>query len=302
MSQEDTVKLLSFKQGGFERIGWLQEEEQTVLAFNRADINAPHTMLDVIKRGPYALQQLRSSQEELQQFRIDELELLPPIASPGAIFCAENNHTMNSSVLPAESVDIPAISMRLARNMVAPDQALIVPTTATSLAWNGGLAAIIGKRGRYISAGHASEHIFAYCIYSEGVVSGSQGQASQCGLGNNYEASASYGPVVVTTDELTGPYQPTITTHIGGTGVLEASISSGPVQIAQMIERVSSAMELQPGDIICSGFPVGIESGQQQQVVLKDGEAISVSISSLGTLQNPIKAENTDRNPVACSC
>lgn len=296
------MKLLTFRQGGFERLGWLQDEDQSVLAFSMDDVNAPHTMLDAIKRGPYALQQLRSSQEQLEKFRLEELELLSPIGNPGAIFCASGSHTSTCGDQTSECTAHQAISMRLARNLVAPHDALIVPTAAVSLGLQGGLAAIIGKRGRYIEAHHAREHIFAYCMYAEGIVTGPQGQATPCTLGDNFEASASYGPFVVTADEIGDPYLQNLSVEVDGSSVVNASVSSTTSRIDALIEHISSTMELHPGDIIFAGSSTGAQTEHEQGIAVKDGEVISVSISGLGTLVNPIKAENTERNPVACSC
>lgn len=245
---------------------------------------------------------MRKSAASLQSFSIGDLELLPPVVEPGAIFCAENAPALNSTVLTGQNDHGFSISHRLPRNLVAPNQALMIPTTASTLDWAGGLSAVIGKRGRYIEASHARAHIFGYCIYSEGILSSNQKRGAGNGLGDDYEATTALGPFLVTTDEVQDPYLETLVMRINGDERMREPLSHVVVRFESLIEQLSAAMELQPGDIVCTRIPTHTQVDQKEKSILKDGELISVEVSRIGTLIQSIKAENTDRNAVACSC
>ena len=49
------MKFLTFEARGYERLGWLQDDGKTILAIDPENRGMPQTLLDVIKRGPYAL-------------------------------------------------------------------------------------------------------------------------------------------------------------------------------------------------------------------------------------------------------
>jgi 2-keto-4-pentenoate hydratase/2-oxohepta-3-ene-1,7-dioic acid hydratase in catechol pathway len=295
------LKLLTFKHGGSERLGWLQDDGQTVLSVDPSDRNLPHTILDVIKRGPYARNQLISAAETLDKFQFDELDLLPPV-EPDAIFGIGMNYQDHAEEVGAKKSEYPIVFLRLARNHVAAKQPLIVPTVTDTLDWEGELAVIIGKSGRHIHADDALSHVFGYSIYNEGTVRGFLNHTSQMGMGKNFQASASFGPVVVTADEFGDPYQHQIQTRLNGELMQNGSVSLMLHRIEDAIAYLSSGTELKPGDVICTGTPGGVGANQKPPRFLKDGETIEVSISGIGTLTNPVKAEPTELNAVACSC
>jgi len=283
------LKLLTFKHSGLNRLGWLLEDEKTVLSVDPDDANMPHSIMDVIKRDP---DQLTSAQENLQKYNIDELDILEPIV-PSAIFCVGLNYADHAAEVKKAESEKPTIFFRLPRSHVAHRQPLMVPTCSDTLDWEGELAVIIGKGGRHISTDHALAHVFGYSIYNEGSVREFQGHSSQFGLGKNFQASGAFGPVIVTADEFGDPYQHEIQTRISGEQVQSAPISLMLHRIENVIAYLSSATELQPGDVICTGTPAGVGVGMRPRRYLKDGETLEVSISGIGTLTNPVRAEPT---------
>jgi 2-keto-4-pentenoate hydratase/2-oxohepta-3-ene-1,7-dioic acid hydratase in catechol pathway len=293
--------LLTFNLKGVDRLGWLLDDGQTVLSSDPEDTNMPQSIMDLIKRGPYARNQLTSSKTTLESFNLEDLKLLEPIV-PSGIFCVDSNYSDPSTAETLERPAYPSLFWRLPRNHVAHGQPLLVPTSSNTLDWAGELVAVIGKRGRHIETDHALHHVFGYSIYNQGSVREFQGHTSQFGLGNNFHASGAFGPVIVTADEFGDPYQHEIQTHLNGEQVQNASISSMLHRIEDVIAYISSSTELQSGDILCTGTPGGVGADMQPPRYLRDGEIIEVRISGIGTLSNPVEAEPTDLNAVACSC
>jgi 2-keto-4-pentenoate hydratase/2-oxohepta-3-ene-1,7-dioic acid hydratase in catechol pathway len=54
--------------------------------------------------------------------------------------------------------------------------------------------------------------------------------------------------------------------------------------VRQLVAYVSTVMTLEPGDLILTGTPAGV--GQ-----LKDGDVVEAAIEGIGTLKNPVVAE-----------
>ena len=59
--------------------------------------------------------------------------------------------------------------------------------------------------------------------------------------------------------------------------------------IGEQIEYLSSILTLRPGDVIATGTPTGV--GMSRGVYLKPGDVMHASISSIGSLSNPVAAE-----------
>ncbi|MEL0252558.1 MAG: fumarylacetoacetate hydrolase family protein, partial [Novosphingobium sp.] len=61
------------------------------------------------------------------------------------------------------------------------------------------------------------------------------------------------------------------------------------ISIERQIAFLSSLVELQPGDLICTGSPYG--NGSAFGVYLKDGDVMEGEITGLGRQRNPCVAE-----------
>jgi 2-keto-4-pentenoate hydratase/2-oxohepta-3-ene-1,7-dioic acid hydratase in catechol pathway len=288
------LKFIAFKWRGFERLGWLLDDEETVLGVERETIGMPQTVMDVIKRGPYARHQLKKAEETLERLNINDLEMLPPI-TPGTIFSVDSNITDSAPEEDGLGFTVyPTTQIRLARNHVPHGQVIDVPKLSKTLSCEGKLAIVIGRGGRYISPLHAMKHVFGYSIYNEGSVKGFEKHASLPGLGKFFDLSASFGPAITTEDEVGDPYQQTIETRVDGKAVNSGPLSSMLHRIEDVIVYISSAIELFPGDIICMGIPTAEER------YLKKGELVEITISAVGTLANEIKDEPTEPKTMGC--
>jgi acylpyruvate hydrolase len=62
-----------------------------------------------------------------------------------------------------------------------------------------------------------------------------------------------------------------------------------------LVSYISSLATLEPGDVILTGTPAGIGCNRNPQVFLQAGDQISVQIDGIGTLTNPVVAEEGRR-------
>ena len=63
-------------------------------------------------------------------------------------------------------------------------------------------------------------------------------------------------------------------------------------QIPYLIEYLSAAFTLLPGDIIATGTPGGVGAARTPPVWLKHGDSIEVAIPGIGVLHNPVQDES----------
>lgn len=295
------MKVLSFNFKGFDRLGVLQDDGETVLAVDRANKSMPQTLMDVIKRGPYARHQLTQAQDSLERFHFDEIELIPPII-PWATFSVTASSSDQAEAKKLSEAIYPMVSLRTPRNNVPHREVIDIPLKTKTLSCQGKLVVVMGRGGRYITLEHASRHIFGYSIYNEGHVKEFENHNSQFGMGRMFDTSAAFGPFVVTEDEFGDPYQQTLETRIDGNVVQSTSLSRMRHTIEQVIVYISSAVTMFPGDIICIGIPAGEEAMPQlaPDRLMNVDEQVEVSISGIGTLLNPIKDEPSTPKTVGC--
>ena len=58
--------------------------------------------------------------------------------------------------------------------------------------------------------------------------------------------------------------------------------------VPAFIETVSAYVTLEPGDLLATGTPAGVGIGFSPPRYLKAGDTVSVSISDIGELTNPV--------------
>lgn len=59
--------------------------------------------------------------------------------------------------------------------------------------------------------------------------------------------------------------------------------------VAALVSYISGLMTLNPGDVIATGTPAGVGFTRNPPVFLQPGEAVTLEITGLGTLQNPVQ-------------
>lgn len=285
------MKLVTFKNDGVERVGLLSSDEMSVSVLDFGVNGRYLSMAELISDGPKFLDLIKSKKSELDSLPINEVTLLPPIQDPAGIFCVGLNYSEHEREAPVAGSDYPTMFLRLARNQIAQGEAMIVPSVSDSLDWEGELVAVIGKAGRHISPENAFDHIFGYSIYNEASIREFQHHSSQFGMGKNFEGTGAFGPCIITADAFGDPYEQSIVTRLDDEIVQSAKIGTMMHRIEDVIAYISSATTLMPGDIICTGTPSGVGAARKPQRFMKDGETVSVEISGIGTLTNPVRAE-----------
>jgi len=127
--------------------------------------------------------------------KLSQITFLPVIPEPEKIVCAVRNYMdHHQEVLAAgmhrELSEEPPIFLRVWRSQVAHNQPIICPNVSGSLDWEGELAVIIGKPGRFIKEENAFDHVAGYSCYNDGSIREWQFHAKQIASGKNFEWSS----------------------------------------------------------------------------------------------------------------
>ena len=78
-------------------------------------------------------------------------------------------------------------------------------------------------------------------------------------------------------------------TWVNGELRQDAHISQLIFDIPTLIETMSAAFTLLPGDLILTGTSVGVGVGFKPPKFLRQGDKVRVAISGLGELSNPVE-------------
>lgn len=226
---------------------------------------------------------------------LSEVKLLAPITRPPKIICVARNYAEHAKEAGLEISPIPILFPRFSNTFVADGDPVVVPSVSPQLDWEGELAVIIGKNtnGRRLSKAEAMDYVFGYSIFNDVTVRDYQFRVTQYTAGKNFRASGPFGPVIVTADEIPDPHNLDIRTTLNGEVMQWANTSTMIYDIPTILEHISEFIDLEAGDVIPTGTPAGVGFKRKPPIFLKHGDRISVEISSLGTLSNPVVQEGS---------
>ncbi len=220
-----------------------------------------------------------------------ELEWLPVIPNPDKVFCVGLNYETHRKETGRAVVQHPTIFGRFANTQTAHMADILQPRVSTNLDYEGELAVVIGKAGRYIEHEHAFEHVAGYACYNDGSVRDWQHHTHQFTPGKNFPQTGAFGPWMMTPEEL-GELAPLrIQTRLNGEVVQDATLGQMIFDIPTVIKYCSSFNPLEPGDVILMGTPGGVGVKRTPPLWMKPGDTVEVEIERLGTLRNGIAAE-----------
>jgi 2-keto-4-pentenoate hydratase/2-oxohepta-3-ene-1,7-dioic acid hydratase in catechol pathway len=229
-------------------------------------------------------------------------KLLAPIPTPRRnIFCVGKNYHEHAKEFSQSGFDTsatkdeiapaaPVVFTKAPQTVVADgDTVLSFKNVTSQLDYEAELAIVIGKPGRGISKADALKHVWGYTIVNDVTARDLQQKHRQWFLGKSMDTFCPMGPYIVTADEVGDSANLNVKCWINGELRQNANTRDLIFDIPTIIEAISAAMELQPGDVIATGTPAGVGIGFNPPKFLNSGDEMKISIDKLGTLTNRIE-------------
>lgn len=142
------------------------------------------------------------------------------------------------------------------------------------------LVVAIGTGGRNIKAADAARHIFGYAVGLDMTRRDLQGEMKKQGrpwcIGKAYDHSAPIGPITPAAQAGDVARAP-IWLQVNGADRQRSTVAKLIWNIGETIEHLSAAWELQPGDLIYTGTPEGVNA-------VVAGDTLVGGVDGLGTL------------------
>jgi fumarylpyruvate hydrolase len=155
------------------------------------------------------------------------------------------------------------------------------PSLTQSLHHEVELVVALGSGGKSIAAADAMQHIWGYAVGLDMTRRDLQGEAKKLGrpwdIGKGFDHSAPIGPVRRAA-ECRVDADTRITLEVNGKLRQQSTIGKLIWNIGEIIEHLSSAWELQAGDLIFTGTPEGVAAVER-------GDTLKAEVSGVGTLQ-----------------
>jgi 2-keto-4-pentenoate hydratase/2-oxohepta-3-ene-1,7-dioic acid hydratase in catechol pathway len=279
------MKLLSFVYQGRETYGICNEHNQVTELGHGNVPNAPDLKAFLLLNDTERAAAAAAVQSKIS---LSSIAFLPVIPNPEKILCVGSNYDGHRLEAGRVRSNHPGIFIRLASSLTGHDTPIHLSRASTDLDYEGELAVIIGKAGRYITEEAALDHVAGYSCCNEGSFRDWQRHTHQITPGKNFPGSGSLGPCLVTPDEIRELGSLRLQTRLNGALMQSDTISEMIFSVQQIIAYISGFTTLAVGDVIATGTPGGVGFLRNPPVFMKSGDVIEIEIDSVGILRNQI--------------
>ncbi len=222
---------------------------------------------------------------------LDKVRLTAPIPRPGKIMCLGLNYRDHAAEAAMALPDSQLWFAKMQTAVNGPFDAIQLPRVSTKLDYEAELAIVIGRRCRHVSRVDAPAVIAGYCVANDVSVRDWQLRTSQFVLGKSFDTHAPFGPWIVTADEISDAQNLGIRCLVNGEIRQNSNTREMVFDCLSMIEHLSQAMTLEPGDLILTGTPAGVGVASKPPRFLVAGDLVRVEIDGIGAIENRVEPE-----------
>jgi 2-keto-4-pentenoate hydratase/2-oxohepta-3-ene-1,7-dioic acid hydratase in catechol pathway len=280
------MRLASFEWEGESTWGVVQEEGIADLG---AALGRNRDLRSALRDG--LVDQLNSAARTAPCRAFEAVRWLPVIPNPGKILCIGLNYETHRQETSRPKVDHPTVFTRFADSQAGHHQNVAIPRVCEQFDYEGELAVIIGKHGRYIPRDQALQHIAGYACYNDFSARDWQYHTHQFTPGKNFPGTGGFGPWLVTPDEVGALDSLRLQTRLNGNVMQSATLGQMIFDVPALIDYCSSFTPLEPGDVIVTGTPGGVGAKRNPPIWLQGGDSVEVEIDGVGVLRNRIVHE-----------
>jgi len=287
------MKFTTFLQDGQPRLGLVDGAH--VIDLNAADPAVPPGLRAALAAGvDLAAAAGRALASDAPRLPLAGLRLAPLVPEPGKIVCLGLNYFDHAKEGGREKPDYPWFFFRGASSLIAHGEAGIAPRVSAKFDYEAELALVVGRRvPRHVSQEDAPSYVFGYTCFNDMSVRDYQKRTPQWTIGKNFDGTGGFGPVLVTADELPpAAVGLKIEGRLNGRVMQSADTTDMIWGVAETLALLSEVLTLEPGDVVVMGTPAGVGQARTPPVWLKAGDTFEVEIERIGTLANPIRAED----------
>jgi 2-keto-4-pentenoate hydratase/2-oxohepta-3-ene-1,7-dioic acid hydratase in catechol pathway len=227
--------------------------------------------------------------------RADVAKLLAPI-EPTQILGVGLNYRQHAKESNMKAPEVPVLFAKGLNTVQNPGDAILIPTNlaSTEVDYECELAVVIGKACKNVTKARALDYVLGYTCAND--VSARDWQLKRGGgqwsRGKFFDTFCPLGPRLVTADEIAGPNQLKIATHLNGVTVQDWTTSDMIFDVATLIEFLSGSTTLIPGTVILTGTPHGVGmAAKPEPRWLRPGDEVTIEIEGIGRLTNPVALE-----------
>jgi 2-keto-4-pentenoate hydratase/2-oxohepta-3-ene-1,7-dioic acid hydratase in catechol pathway len=281
------MRLVTFKaQNAAPEVGVVVNDEVVAL-----DAKKYPDMKAFLSAGDRALSdaEVATLESGARRTSLKAVTLLPPVPNPSKIIAVGLNYLDHARETKMEIPQWPIIFSKFPSSINGPDAPVVLPKDDPQGDYEAELAVVIGRTAKAVSEAEAMNYVAGYMPLNDVSARRWQFADKQWVRGKSPDTFCPTGPWLTTRDSVPDPHALYIRMRVNGNTVQDSNTSNLIFRIPKLVEFISEAITLEPGDIIATGTPDGVGVFRKPPVFLKSGDVMEVDIEGLGVLRNQVQ-------------
>ena len=282
------MKLVNFLYNGEKNIGALLDDG--VCSFKSISDKYSMSMVEFI-------QQIDDLSTEVSDFinsspeviPLSEIEFLPVIDRPGKVLAVGLNYKDHAKETGMDVPEVPMIFTKQSTSVLGHYGEIHKPKVSDAVDYEGEMAFVIGKKCRHVSKEDALDVIAGVTICNDVSVRDWQIASPTFTMGKSFDTHCPIGPYITTMDEISDIHNLKIKTFVNDELRQDSCTDQLIFDCFDLIEHITKAFTLEPGDIIATGTSSGV--GVILGKYLVPDDIVRIELEQVGTLENKVILE-----------
>ena len=277
------MKFCTLKDGSDQEHAAILVDKQwvTVAAINQVfDAHWPTTLFQLIDAGLSPLIYEQACQVP-DRVALDAVRIAPLYRRPRKIIGIGLNYLNHAKDLGAPHPTEPASFMKGDNTIIGYDDSIVLPKESNRVTAEAEIAVVIGRACHSVSEEAAVGYIAGYCLVidmtAEDILLRNPRFLTKS---KNFDSFFSFGPELVTPDEITDLMSLTVATWKNGSPHRENTVSNMAFNPLYLVSHFSHISTLYPGDVISTGTPGA--------TVIESGDQVECRVTGFRTLTNRV--------------
>jgi len=220
---------------------------------------------------------------------LSEIEFLPVIERPGKVLAVGLNYKDHVKETGRDLPKVPMIFTKQSTSVLGHQGEIHKPKVSDAVDYEGEMAFVIGKKCRHVSKEDALDVIAGVTICNDVSVRDWQIASPTFTMGKSFDTHCPIGPYIATMDEISDIHNLKIKTYVNDELRQDSCTDQLIFDCFDLIEHITKAFTLEPGDIIATGTSSGV--GVVLGKYLVPNDVVRIELENVGTLENKVVLE-----------
>ena len=220
---------------------------------------------------------------------LSEIEFLPVIDRPGKVLAVGLNYKDHAKETGMDVPEVPMIFTKQSTSVLGHYGEIHKPKVSDAVDYEGEMAFVIGKKCRHVSKEDALDVIAGVTICNDVSVRDWQIASPTFTMGKSFDTHCPIGPYITTMDEISDIHNLKIKTFVNDELRQDSCTDQLIFDCFDLIEHITKAFTLEPGDIIATGTSSGV--GVILGKYLVPDDIVRIELEQVGILENKVILE-----------